>query len=233
MKMKKMFFLLALTAGVACYYACKKKDTTTTTTPTTTATPTCSDGIQNQGETGVDCGGPCGACPTNVCTGNGSATYFPLAVNNQWNYFRDYVSYPDVMDTATITGTTVLGSKTYFRIISTGSTAQYYIREETNGDIYCWNAPISGESLLLPANPTVGQGWKVPYFSVDSFLVKSVNASIISPNGCSYTGLLKIDTYTSGSYWETWYYKKGVGFVHATATGFFASTYYLKSLTLQ
>ena len=26
--------------------------------------PTCSDGIQNQGETGVDCGGPCPACPT-------------------------------------------------------------------------------------------------------------------------------------------------------------------------
>ena len=25
--------------------------------------PTCSDGIQNQGETGVDCGGPCPACP--------------------------------------------------------------------------------------------------------------------------------------------------------------------------
>lgn len=26
--------------------------------------PTCSDGIQNQGETGVDCGGPCTPCPT-------------------------------------------------------------------------------------------------------------------------------------------------------------------------
>ena len=26
--------------------------------------PSCSDGIQNQGETGIDCGGPCGACPT-------------------------------------------------------------------------------------------------------------------------------------------------------------------------
>lgn len=25
--------------------------------------PTCSDGIQNQGETGIDCGGPCPACP--------------------------------------------------------------------------------------------------------------------------------------------------------------------------
>jgi hypothetical protein len=30
-------------------------------------TLTCADGIQNQGETGVDCGGPCGAC-ANGCT---------------------------------------------------------------------------------------------------------------------------------------------------------------------
>ena len=28
-------------------------------------TATCFDNIQNQGETGVDCGGPCAACPTN------------------------------------------------------------------------------------------------------------------------------------------------------------------------
>jgi hypothetical protein len=31
---------------------------------TCSAAATCSDGIQNQGETGVDCGGPCAACPT-------------------------------------------------------------------------------------------------------------------------------------------------------------------------
>ncbi|UKN03649.1 T9SS type A sorting domain-containing protein [Paracrocinitomix mangrovi] len=30
-------------------------------------TPTCTDGIQNQGETGVDCGGPCPACPPPSC----------------------------------------------------------------------------------------------------------------------------------------------------------------------
>lgn len=27
------------------------------------STPTCTDGIQNQGETGIDCGGPCAPCP--------------------------------------------------------------------------------------------------------------------------------------------------------------------------
>ena len=24
--------------------------------------PTCNDGVQNQGETGIDCGGPCTTC---------------------------------------------------------------------------------------------------------------------------------------------------------------------------
>ncbi len=33
-----------------------------------TTSQTCTDGIQNQGEIGVDCGGPCSACPT--CTDN-------------------------------------------------------------------------------------------------------------------------------------------------------------------
>ncbi len=34
--------------------------------------PTCSDGIQNQGETGIDCGGPCPACGLNHNTGTGN-----------------------------------------------------------------------------------------------------------------------------------------------------------------
>jgi hypothetical protein len=35
--------------------------------PCDTACPTCDDGIQNQGEEGVDCGGPCAVCPPEVC----------------------------------------------------------------------------------------------------------------------------------------------------------------------
>jgi hypothetical protein len=36
-------------------------------------TPTCLDGIQNQGETGVDCGGPCDACSTGSSGGGGGS----------------------------------------------------------------------------------------------------------------------------------------------------------------
>lgn len=32
------------------------------------STPTCSDGVQNQGETGIDCGGPCTPCSTSCST---------------------------------------------------------------------------------------------------------------------------------------------------------------------
>jgi hypothetical protein len=41
-------------------------DITSSSCVSSTATPTCYDGIQNQGETGIDCGGPCTACAT--CT---------------------------------------------------------------------------------------------------------------------------------------------------------------------
>ncbi len=36
--------------------------------------PTCSDGIQNQGETGIDCGGPCPPCSSNHNIGTGNFT---------------------------------------------------------------------------------------------------------------------------------------------------------------
>ena len=53
------------------------------------AAPTCSDGIQNQGETGIDCGGPCAPCildPTtgpinNGSTGSNFYIYSDLASN--------------------------------------------------------------------------------------------------------------------------------------------------------
>ena len=50
------FSIFAVTAGAS-------------STVTITGQASCSDGIQNQGETGIDCGGPCNSCPT-TC-GNG------------------------------------------------------------------------------------------------------------------------------------------------------------------
>jgi hypothetical protein len=43
---------------------------TNSTARTYTATSTCSDGVKNGTETGVDCGGSCTACPIDPCAGN-------------------------------------------------------------------------------------------------------------------------------------------------------------------
>src|SRR3954471_24913580 len=99
-------FLFAVASSII-YHGCKKKDSGTGT-GTGTATASCSDGIQNQGETGIDCGGPCSACPPTVntlCDGNGTNTYLPLAVNNKWEYLSDYTGYPDVNGIEKITST--------------------------------------------------------------------------------------------------------------------------------
>lgn len=47
--------------------------------------PSCSDGIQNQGEAGVDCGGPCSACPWQLQ--NELEVISAKAIKTQENYF--------------------------------------------------------------------------------------------------------------------------------------------------
>ncbi|MFT7581345.1 MAG: beta-glucanase (GH16 family) [Myxococcota bacterium] len=46
--------------------------------------PTCSDGVANQGELGVDCGGPCAACSSAACSATNSA-YVPAQYECIWS----------------------------------------------------------------------------------------------------------------------------------------------------
>src|SRR5208283_2039556 len=58
--MKNTCTLICIIMLTLCLYSCKKD------TYVWDPVPTCTDGIQNQGETGIDCGGPCpNACPYN------------------------------------------------------------------------------------------------------------------------------------------------------------------------
>src|SRR5438874_2356908 len=102
-----MLSMLMLLMASAIYSGCKKSSSDTTPT----VTPTCHDGIQNQGETAVDCGGPCTACQTTLCNGNGSASYFPLANNNRWVYDFSSITGCDTMWTQS---TASYGGKTYY-----------------------------------------------------------------------------------------------------------------------
>lgn len=195
--------LVMIFATLFIYSGCSKDD------EDETPAATCSDGIQNQGESGVDCGGPCSACPTSVCTGNGSTDYFPMALNNYYTFHE--TGFPDYTDT--IVGTQVFNSKTYNkfkrpdRFNFDPPTYKYY-RKDTNGDIYEYNNSAGVEYLLIPANPVVNQSWAV---GTNTRKVISLNASS-STASCAYTGLLQIDeNFQSGNLYHSTYYKPGVG----------------------
>ena len=61
--------------------------------------PTCSDGIQNQGEAGVDCGGPCSACAVSNSPGgggggsSGGSVITPKNVSKEYNVRDEQISY--------------------------------------------------------------------------------------------------------------------------------------------
>ena len=55
----------------------------------TTTGPTCSDGIQNQGETGIDCGGPCPACPPTIIPTVCSNDTYTLPAGSSANFYDD------------------------------------------------------------------------------------------------------------------------------------------------
>ena len=81
---KVLFFILSLfvSATVVLYTGCSKDDNEGDNTPV----PTCTDGIQNQGETGVDCGGPCNPCPLSARDS--------VALDYNTNYLGSAVSSP-------------------------------------------------------------------------------------------------------------------------------------------
>ncbi|MEM7101566.1 MAG: GEVED domain-containing protein [Bacteroidota bacterium] len=76
--------------------------------------PTCDDGIQNQGEEGIDCGGPCpDVCPVVYCSSGGTDTNFEYIENVTFNTINNtsgddsgYGDYTSIV-TSVFEGTTV------------------------------------------------------------------------------------------------------------------------------
>lgn len=193
--------------AIDCGGPCVKCDTTN---------GTCYDGLLNQGEEGVDCGGPCPACVTDtsvlnpqfICTGNGSSSYFPLSLNSYWIYRmpgNQWLMLEIIEETQQNNG------QNYFHTVTTGAfgTIHDYFREE-NGQVYKWNTSLSAEEVYLPANPTVGMQWSTA--ATDSIVIEDVSTTLNSQNGCNYSDLLKVTSYSVGS-GSTSLYKQGVGLV--------------------
>jgi hypothetical protein len=197
--MKYKSFLVAVILVVA--ISCKKKSST--------IAETCSDGIKNQNETEIDCGGSCSPCPILLCDGNSSNTYLPLKVGNSWSL--DGPAQNDI--TLTVSSSTEsFNSLNYFKVTYSLSGADYY-RVAANGDIMEYNSTDNTEYLSIPANPTNNQSWTYPLNFSKTRKVISTNASV-NTSKCSYTGCLKLQEFAAnGDASTTTYYKKGLGII--------------------
>ena len=184
MNINKLF--ITAIAGSLIISACKKKSDDSSSTPTPTPTPTTSV----------------------ICDGNGSSSYFPLALNNQWKYKDDQSSGI----TWTLNDTATTSGNLYFTIDDLNGDLIFTttkLRADASGNIYLKDG--TGEYLYVPANPVVGT--TTPYLGATSFKVKSLTAAITT-DSCSYTNLLEMDVITSGGTANRYYYyKKGIGMV--------------------
>lgn len=137
-----LFLLFALTIS-AVSFSCGKDDDD----PNPTAT--CSDGIQNQNETGIDCGGPCAACPLTDADGN---IYTTVTIGTQTWMVEN-------LNTTKYNDGTPIPLRDYSHWLSSEDAAYANLKDEpaqaaTYGRLYNWYAVNSGK--LAPA------GWHVP-----------------------------------------------------------------------
>lgn len=191
----------------------------------------CSDGILNQGETAIDCGGPCASCPVLLCDGNGQNTFMPMKVGYYWKYkselFSTSVNY-NCIDKDTI------GGIVYFTIKGTdayGWEDENYYRAASNGDIFVLKDQSDEEILLIPNNPVVGYQWND---NSDDYSWKIVATdATFETSDCNYTGLLEIEEYFSGTLTDKYYYKKGLGLVNRLNVGTISYDTYLTDVTFE
>jgi hypothetical protein len=90
--------------------------TTNSTSRTYTATVSCTDGVQNGNETGVDCGGSCSPCQTDPCAGNTAPTSSLTKANQSFVAGTPFTVTANASDNGSIAkiefwrGTTLLGT---------------------------------------------------------------------------------------------------------------------------
>ena len=174
-----MVILLAMVIS-----GCKKEDddpvTPQANTNTNTTTETCSDGIQNQDETGVDCGGVCSACPavTPPCTQTSNTSNFPLGMqddtyNTSCSIENTYNNY-ELLGNGSASDMTI-----WFRSIPTSNTI-YTTTNSTNA---------SGLSDTQAIISTVAGGTFSYLYYADPFqeLYVNVNGTTITAEFCSLT----------------------------------------------
>ena len=173
-----------------------------------------------------------------LCEGNGSGSYFPLAMGNYWKWEWPFNSGPSVSDiTAEVIGTFDYMGNTYFELTYTGSNGQYhfkYLREDTQGNLKTLVYFIDStgnyyeEHLVIP-NSVLSTGDQWEFYSVfdsNDFVdpvqrVQSINAAL-ETDFCNYTGGLEIFTrnlaadpaFPQSAILDYKIYKKGLGLIN-------------------
>lgn len=217
MKKSKLFIVVVILGATSLlvYNGCKKEEKP--------PVETCYDGIQNQAETGVDCGGPCPACYSVLCNGKGDTTYMPLVLNNQWTYKLS--GGPTWDRVVTADSMVTFGSNTYFRLKAyespTGNSYTYF-RADANSNIYEYKVAEGQEYLAVPNNPTAGQVAAVYSGTGTVAQLKVVNASVqVATSACTYNGCVQMGEYDGGNALiSSYYYKKGIGLVRVSYINF-------------
>jgi len=171
---------------------------------------------------------------SDLCTGNGKASYYPLKINNSWKYAYTISGYSQPgpklkmvrYDTISGVGYSVIDDQA--NVMYTGDR---YMREDSAANIYNYNSSLSTEYLEVPASPTLNQSWVVG----NGYTRKVTNLSAsVSTGFCSYKGLLEISYYNSGGTLITkYYYKRGLGLVRSVSPSGFAIIYSLSAVTLK
>ncbi len=217
--MKKFQSLIVIvifgTATMLIYNGCKKEKPA--------PAETCYDGIQNQNETGVDCGGKCDPCPSLLCDGNGTTSYMPLTLNNVWTYkLPGGVSWDR---TITADSMVTFGSNTYFRLEAYEQSSGYaytYFRTDGAGNVYEYKVSEGAEYMAVPASPTNGQVCATYSGTYTVASLKVVVANVqVGTSACTYNGCVQMGEYDgSGILQGSFYYKKGLGLVRISYVTF-------------
>jgi hypothetical protein len=189
--MKKLLFVAVslVAAAFILVPSCKKKDdnSSSTSTPTTPTTST-------------------------ICDGNGKTTYFPLDSTDSWTFSCSFMGQNEGSATVTVIGHNTYSGVNYAELNDPShllyTSDNYYREDATTHNIYWYDTYGFAEYLLIPASPTLNQTWTASSSTTKTVLSLSATYTTSS---CSYTGLLEIGEYSSGTLKYTYYYKKGLG----------------------
>ncbi|MBN2367912.1 PGF-pre-PGF domain-containing protein [Candidatus Woesearchaeota archaeon] len=135
-------------------------------------TATCSDGIQNQGETGVDCGGPCAACQTSSSPGGSSSSGGSSggAYNPNWNATPSYFSKKFFM---------IKANETIANDIEITNLSVYWFDLTTKNDVKNVTIDIRSYDENLPIYEQTISPYNYQYFKISASNVQLEDLSSI------------------------------------------------------